>query len=603
MKEIIYNFYKVLNKEQKKRFILLQFLVASASIFEVFTVAYLGFFMSSFSQEKSSSNFIFNFLKNILGVSSYRELEQIVLLSLFLCLIASAILSIVTIRTLSIFASTTGAEFGNRLFSSYLFQNISFHENVNSSELVNKISTEVNRVTDNILQPLMQIIARTATVILIAIFLFLYNTTITIVSIIVILFIYFVLFSLMKTILLKNGNIISKNSILRLKLMDEAFAGIKEITILGKKEYFSNKFKLSGDDFARAYGSSNTIYNIPRIIIEFSVYAALVTLIYVFTFSDNTEFSKYSALVSVFGFGLFKILPSFQQIYAGLAQMSANTSAFVAIVPELQYFVDVKFVYTRNNTADRFYGDITLSNVCFRYENSVRAQIENVTIEIPEYSKVGIVGRSGSGKSTLMNIMMGTALPQSGRVTIGKRELDNLNMACWHSSIGYVSQNPIVLDTTLIENIAIGEELLDIDMERIQIALRGAKLEEWVKTKEKGLYTLLGERGIQMSGGQRQRIAIARAIYREPDYFFFDEATSALDSSTEEGILEFIDKMKGKKTIVVIAHRINTVRDCDLIFVVENGGIKNFGSFDYLKDNCDEFISLLGKNKPNYNVL
>lgn len=593
MMHIFDNLLLVLNENQKKRLYSLQVLIFFSTIIEIFGVAVIAPFMAIVgnigiidSNEIVKTVYIFS------GAQSTQNF--LILLGIFVLIIlfVSACLSIITIRKLSIFAADVGAEFGNRLYRYYIEKSYIFHASVNSAELVKKISTETSRITDNILQPFVQINARVGTVLLLAIFLFIYNPYVAAVLCSLLASIYYILYIAVKWRLAKNGARISEYSAKRLKLMSEGFSSIKELHLLQKTHFYINEFEKSGKVFSQSYGSSNSIYNAPRYVVEFIVYGLMIGLVVALLSAYNGDVTKVLPVMSVFGVAAIKILPSFQQIYSGAAQIKGNISALDSAKQDL---IDAKISEKSKSTVcseEKLSGDIVARDLRFSFDKTTDI-LRNLSIKIPEKKIIGIVGASGSGKSTLLDILIGAIHSEFGTVLVGGVDIKK-NIQRWRRSIGYVSQMAALRDATVAENIAFGCDMEDIDIEKLKLSLEKSKLSEWVDKLHNGYLTRIGERGLQISGGQRQRIAIARAIYYDADYLFFDEATSALDGITEKEILESILSAAANKTVVMIAHRINTLKNCDLIYVISEGCIEDCGTHAELISKNIQFSKMSG---------
>ena len=322
MINIFKNLLLVLNQNQKKKLYSLQGLIFLSTIIEIFSVAIIAPFMAIVGNVGIIySNGIIKSLYISSGASSAQHFLILSGIFVLIILFTSACLSIITIRQLSIFAADIGAEFGNRLYQYYIKKNYIFHASGNSAELLKKISTEISRITDNILQPFVQINARVGTVLLVIIFVFIYNPYVAIVIFTLLVSVYYIIYRVVKWRLAENGLKISEYSEKRLKLMVEGFSSIKELHLLKKTDFYINKFEESGKVFAKSYGSSNSIYNSPRYIVEFIVYGVMIGLVVTLLSAYNGDVSKVLPVMSVFGVAAIKMLPSFQQIYSGVAQI------------------------------------------------------------------------------------------------------------------------------------------------------------------------------------------------------------------------------------------------------------------------------------------
>lgn len=597
MYKLIKELFSLLTYQQRRKFYILQVLVVLVAIAEVASLAAIGPFMALVGNLDliETNQFIHDFYLGS-GVDDPISFLFIIGLLVLLFLILSAVLSIFTIWKLSFFAARTGAEIGDSLYEYYLRKNILFHSVTTSSQLTKQIATEVARVTDHILQPCVQINARIVAVLFISIAIFIYDPVISMVALSMFLIIYYVLFISVRNRLERNGSVISKVSRERFTLMNEGFGAIKEIKLLGREKSFINSFKESGEAFSEAYGSSNGLYNMPRYLMELIIYSGIIALILILLKKYDGDLSQILPVLAVFGLASFKLLPSFQQIYSGMAQIKSNISALEAIKD------DVLLSRGVNNEALKRacnigYGEyLELEKVYFKYPNKSNYALDGVTLKIPFKGVVGIVGPSGSGKSTLLDVLLGFISPSQGNVFIGGEKLDINNLRNWQDKIGYVPQNVFLSEGSVIENVAFGIEKEFIDFEKVKRAVEMAHLKQWVNDLDDGYLTKIGERGVQISGGQRQRLGIARALYNDAEVLFFDEATSALDGITENIIMEAIESIGSKKTIIMIAHRLNTVKNCDFIFMIEQGRLVDQGSYQHLMENNPHFQRMaLGK--------
>lgn len=588
----------ILSEEQRKKFYSLQLLVVFSAIAEVLSVAVVGPFMALASNISIiETNRLINNVYVISNADTPTQFIIIIGILVFIFLCISTILSVITIRSLSFFAARTGAEIGDTLYSSYLKKDYLFYTKINSSELVKQIATEVSRVTDNILQPFVQINARLLAVSFISILIFLYDPIISLSGLLVFVFVYCMLFIFVRKKLLINGVNISKVSKKRFVLMNEGFGSIKDVIILNRQEDFVKQFKESGVVFSEAYGSSNTLYNVPRYIMEFIMYSGMVILIISLLYFSNGDMTKTISTLAVFGVAAFKLLPSFQQIYSSLAQIRSNLSALSEIKRDvIEARKQNKHIDFKNSCVEYGNNDLFLENISFKYPGKKINTINEVNIKIPRQGMVGLVGSSGAGKSTLLDILLGLLKPSSGSFLCGNNEVDFDSIKQWQKRIGYVPQSIFLKDGNIIENIAFGLPENQIDMEKINRAIDLAQLNEWIQGLPNGMLTEIGEKGVQISGGQKQRIGIARALYSDIDYLFFDEATSALDGKTEALIMNAIEKLSESKTIVMIAHRLNTVKNCDIIYMLDHGNVVDSGNFDYLIENNSKFREMAGED-------
>jgi HlyD family secretion protein len=319
----------------------------------------------------------------------------------------------------------------------------------------------------------------------------------------------------------------------------------------------------------------------------------MILLIIYFVQYKNNDINNILPILTFYGLTSFKLLPAFQQVYVGTTQIRGNLAAFYSIRQDLikskntaEYFISEN--YEHKNLQD----SIVLKNVDFSYPGNNEKVLNDISLRIKVNSVVGVVGSSGSGKSTLIDMILGLISPDSGNLIIDNERINTNNLRSWQRNIGYVAQSVFLSDSTIAENVAYGIPKDRIDQKQVHTALKLAQLTEVVESLEGGINTKVGERGVQLSGGQRQRIGIARALYHNANVLIFDEATSALDGITEKIIMDAVHDYTGHKTIIIIAHRLKTVKECDEIFFLENGSITQSGTYNELIEKSKKFSEM-----------
>jgi HlyD family secretion protein len=298
-------------------------------------------------------------------------------------------------------------------------------------------------------------------------------------------------------------------------------------------------------------------------------------------------------ILSVYAIGTIKLLPAFQQIYSSFGIMRANIAAFESIQQDLKDSLqsqEEKLTHLKVEQSRLFPKlNISLENISFTYPNKKEKTLDKVNIHIQANTVIGIVGPSGSGKSTLIDILLSLIVPDEGQLKIDEKLVSNHNRRSWQNTIGFVAQNIFLSEGSISENVAFGLPQDEIDIGQVTKVIELAHLAEFTESLKDGIHTKVGERGIQLSGGQRQRIGIARALYHKAEVLVFDEATSSLDGITEKMIMEAIHDFSGKKTIILIAHRLKTVQKCDQIFFINNGRVDDHGTYDELIEKNELF--------------
>ncbi|WP_206063693.1 ABC transporter ATP-binding protein [Oceanimonas sp. MB9] len=513
--------------------------------------------------------------------------------AVLIVLALAAAISIYTTWRLSLYAQQVGAELSVRLYRHYMQQPWLFHASGSSSQLTNKISQECQRVTNQIIQPLMQMNAKSVLALFIASAIFIFNPLVSFAGLVIFGLAYFLLYRSVRRLLAHNGSLTSSSNRLRFKLMNEGFGGIKDTLLLGRQAEFNNRFESASLQFGKSQGVNSGLSQAPRYAMELVAFGTVIFLVLYLLSVYDGDIGYILPVLSIYALAGFKLLPAFQQIYASLTKIKGNIAAFDGLEADLvasQEKVEIKpaceLVKLQPSSM------IEIKNVTFYYPEKETAALKNVSLSVPVNQVVGLVGASGSGKSTLIDVLLGLVTPQQGDLLVDGIKVEEHNKRAWQSNVGFVPQTIFLSDASIRENIAFGLPVEDIDEVRIKRAVAMAHLEDLLKSLPDGLDTVVGERGVQLSGGQRQRIGIARALYDDAEVLVLDEATSALDSITEKLVMDAIHDFSGKKTIIMIAHRLSTVRQCDIIFLFESGQLVDSGSYVDLNGRNQRFQSM-----------
>lgn len=596
MFKVIRQLFFLLTPKQRRHFYILQVLVVIMGLFELLSIASIAPFMSlvgDIGQLKEGGHFYR--IYQLSGLSNSSQFLFYLGVCVLIMLTISAFISMYTIWRLSLYAASVGTEISDRLYNHYMKKDWLFHSVVSSSQLTKQVSTEALRVTDLIIQPLMFMNARGVLALFISISIFVYDPLIALSGLFILSGSYFILYKLAKKSLQSNGASMSKVLNQRFRLMSEGFGGIKDVLLLNRRHDFVKRFNESGEIFSYCRGTNTAISQVPRSFMELITFGAMIGLVLVLLKSHNGQLSETLPILAVYALAAFKLLPALQQIYTSVAQIKGNMAAFESIKTDLSdsYREDTNVVDKYPNKEEylniEFKENIIFRNIFFSYPNKKDLALNDLSLEIPVNGVIGLVGESGSGKSTAIDLLLGLIPPQKGELMVDGTVINEKNRRAWQNKIGFVPQSIFLSEGTIVENIAFGVPSDKIDLDKVNQVICLAHLSDLIKQLPNGMHSEVGERGVQLSGGQRQRIGIARALYNEADVLVFDEATSALDGITEKIIMEAIHDFVGKKTIVMIAHRLKTVRRCDKIYLMEKGRILDSGSYDSLVKNNPKF--------------
>ncbi|MBP2281467.1 HlyD family secretion protein [Psychrobacter sp. PL19] len=592
MFKMIRQLFSLLSPQQVKQFYILQVLVVVMAFTELLGIASIAPFMALVGDisilEKSN---VFAELYQMSGLTDPMDFVFYTGLLVLVALTVSTLVSMFTIWKLSLYGASVGIEIADRLYAYYMQEDWQFHASGSSAQLTKQVSTEAMRITNGIVQPLMQMNAKVVLAVLISVSILIYNPVVAIVGLLIFALAYFLLYKLVRNKLVSNGQKISQVSTARFRLMNEGFGGIKDVLLLNRSHDFVKRFEESGTIYARALGLNSGISQVPRYFMELIAFGTMIGLVLLLIKLHDGNLGAVLPILAVYALAAFKLLPALQQIYSSVAQIKGNIAAFEAVKEDLEQSLDHKGSIPEETITIRkdLKQKITLNDIQFSYPGKSKPAVNGVTMTIPANSVVGLVGSTGSGKSTLIDLLLGLLTPQSGRLTIDDTCITAENKRAWQNTLGFVPQSIFLSEGTIAENIAFGLPAADIDLEQVNKTLQLAHLTELVAQLPDGVNTKVGERGVQLSGGQRQRIGIARALYHEAEVLVFDEATSALDGITEKIIMDAIHDFSGQKTIIMIAHRLKTVQKCDIIYLMDQGKIVDQGTYQELVEKNSQF--------------
>lgn len=577
--------FSLLTKEQRRRLLGLQILVVFMAFAEVLGVAAIGPFMSLVGDMgRLEGDGYLAKLYALSGLESPRTFMFITGVAVLGLLTVASAISVFTLWRLSLYAQQIGAELATRLYTHYMNQDWLFHASGSSSQLTNKIAQECGRITNQIIQPLMLLNAKaTMAIVMITVVLY-FNPIVAIVGGGIFGGAYLLIYKVVRRRLIQNGHQISASNRARYSLMNEGFGGIKDTLLLGRQGQFVKRFESASRRFGRSQGVTLGLSQSPRYIMELVAFWAVIFLVLYLLAAYEGNLGDILPVLSIYALAGFKLLPALQQVYTSVAQIRGNLSAFDNIEPDLTASASASPENASESIQDRLSPTkcISLRSVCFRYPGKDEDALKNLNIDIPINTTIALVGASGSGKSTAVDLLLGLIKPRSGGFYLDDRLLDDAEMRTWQNNLGFVPQSIFLSDSSIRENIAFGLPLEKIEEDRIENAVEMAHLKELIENLPEGLDTRVGERGVQLSGGQRQRIGIARALYNDAEVLVLDEATSALDGITEKFVMDAIGDFSGKKTVIMIAHRLATVRKCDMIFFLDNGAVSDCGTYDEL---------------------
>ena len=515
-------------------------------------------------------------LSSIFGIENNNQFIFGLGFLVFVILVISFILKVLTTYLNNRFVQMREHTIGARLVDGYLNQPYSWFLSRHSADLGKTILSEVAQIITYGFQPLILLVSNSLLVIWLITLLIIFDPKIALTVGLSIGSAYVLIFYFVHNYLNQSGKKRLIHNQMRFTSVSEVFGAAKEVKIGGLEQAYINNFSNSAKIFARSQVSASIISQLPRYILEAIAFGGILLILF-YSIAKTGSFNNALPIISLFVFAGYRLMPTIQQIYSSCTQLTY-------VGPSLnKLYHDLKILKPFNENQDLiilpFNNAITLNNIYYTYPNSTQTVLKDINLIIPAKSTVGFVGATGSGKTTTADIILGLLEPQKGTLEVDGKVITKLNLRSWQKSIGYVPQHIYLSDDTIAANIAFGVEPKDINQDMVEKAAKIASLHEFVLNKlPKQYQTIIGERGVRLSGGQRQRIGIARALYHNPKVLILDEATNALDAQTEQIVIDAINNLNKDITKIIIAHRLNTVSNCDTIFRFSKGQLIKQGS-------------------------
>ncbi len=504
---------------------------------------------------------------------------------------AAAALVAGAIRILLLWASTrlavaSGTDLGIEVYRRTLYQPYRVHLARNSSEVISGITNKVNGVVGVLLSSLTLV---SSTVLLVAIMLALIAIDPIVASVAAVGFgaSYALITWMSRRRLHRNSQRIAYEQTQVIKALQEGLGGIRDVLLDGTQPVYCDIFRKADHPLRRAQGNISVISQSPRHIME----ALGMVLIAALAYALSRQVGGIATALPVLGalaLGAQRLLPALQQIYSAWAGIAGSHASLADAIELLDQPLPAEALQPAPAPL-LFQKDIQFNAVRFRYTGDGPWVLDGLNLTIPKGARVGFVGSTGSGKSTTLDLLMGLLMPTEGELLVDGQPISGNRLRAWQQSIAHVPQSIYLADTTLAENIAFGVPPDTIDLDRVQQAARQAQIANFIESSPEGYQAYVGERGIRLSGGQRQRIGIARALYKQASVLVFDEATSALDNATEQSVMDAIEGLSSDLTILLIAHRLTTVRRCDTIVELEHGRVVAQGTYEQLLERSPSF--------------
>jgi ATP-binding cassette, subfamily B, bacterial PglK len=589
----------LLDRHERRRCLLVLLLILVMGIVEMVGVASILPFLAVLSDPGVIERN--NYLRSAydwFGFDSHKGFLVAMSAGLFGVTLASQATKLVTQYAIIRFSSMRQYTISARLLQGYLAQPYTWFLNHHSADLAKTVLSEAGMVVTQVMLPALQLLSGGVLLFFLVTLLILMEPLVALAAAAILGGAYAVVYFSVRRRLFEVGAARLAANRARFQIAQEALGGIKDVKILGLEQPFLQRFGTPARRMARHQATAQIYRTLPRYALEALAFGGMLLLITIMLLTGDGTLGSILPVIGLFAFAGTRMLPALQAVYSNLASIRNGE----VILNNLHRDLAEADRFTSRQTDSTLHSPLSLrtsliiEDVHYAYPKSERAALRGLTLEIPARSTVGIIGTTGAGKTTAVDIILGLLQPDMGRLVVDGIPITEANLRAWQRSIGYVPQQIFLTDETVMGNIAFGIPLDKIDQAAVERAARIAELHEFIASDlPRGYETKVGERGVRLSGGQRQRIGIARALYRDPDVLILDEATSALDNLTERAVMDAVHNLGRAKTIIMIAHRLSTVRECDKIFMLENGQLVAEGSYDELMGSCSKFRTLTGR--------
>lgn len=570
--------------KRKKQFGFLLILMLATSLAEVFSLGAVLPFLGALTAPDKIFSYAFMqpFFEIFHVLSPTQLLFPLTLLFILAALIAGA-MRLILLWTSTKLAFATGADLSIEIYERTLYQPYSVHCSRNSSEIINGIISKTNNTIYSVIVPTLKFITSAVILILIVIAMLFIEPLITIYAFIGFGSIYALIILFTRNKQLQDSHLIARESSSVIKSLQEGLGGIRDVLLDNNQKIYCKTYHNADLSLRRAQGDNMFISQSPRFAME-ALGMVLISLLAYFLAQEASEVSKIVPTLGLLALGAQRLLPLLQQAYSSFSDIRVSRVSLLDVLSLLQQPLP-KHAHLAKPKPLLFKEKIHVKNIRFQFDKNLPYVLNGINFVIPKGSRLGFIGETGSGKSTMLDIIMGLLDPSKGVIEVDGEVINNRNKRFWQANIAHVPQNIFLADSTIEENIAFGVPPNEIDHKEVIKAAKQAQIYNDIEGWPKKLQTLVGERGIRLSGGQRQRIGIARALYKRANVIIFDEATSSLDMKTERSVMNSIEKLNKDLTLLIIAHRITTLKNCNQIIEIEKGMIKRKGSYkDIIKE-------------------
>lgn len=597
----------LLRPQEQLKAVYLLFMILVMAILDTAGVASIAPFMAVVANpEVISSNQYLLWLYDVVGFTRVEgkllDIQNFMFylgVMVFVIMVVSISFKALTLYFMERFTQECNRSLSRELVDRYVNQPYSWFLNKHSSDIGKAVLSEVNAVNSGVLFPIMNVIAYGAVTVCIMALLFVVDSWLSGAVGLFLGSIYVITYFLLRKFLTNIGEDRVLANQERYKVIQEGFSGIKDIKIFGLENTLLRRFDDPSLRYAKHTASQHIIGKLPRFIMEILAFGGMLALV-LYLMVTYGDFNEILPMLALYTLAAYRMMPSLQQVYSQLTTIRFSLPALNLLYDDLNS-LDKKHIGSQEAESIKPFDintKISLDSISFQYKDQDAPAISDINLTIKALSTVAFVGSTGSGKTTTVDLILGLLDVQQGKLAVDDIVIGSDNIRSWQKTIGYVPQQIYLSDDSIAANIAFGHDAQNIDYAAVERAAKIANLHNFVINElPDGYDSKVGEQGVRLSGGQRQRIGIARALYYDPPVLVFDEATSALDNVTEKSVMEAVHSLGNKKTMIMIAHRLSTVRKCDKIFVLDHGCLVGEGTYDELLEGNAKFQNMIEFNK------
>lgn len=576
--QAILAFWTRLSQRRRRQFYLLIGMSGVASVAEVLSLAMLFplLILLTAPQQAMDNATIAQFAK-MLGVSDASSLALASLLVFVITVLMSGALRFLVLLASNRYTFSLAAELSEQAYRKCLYQPYAVQLQRNSGTIIDGVINKTMAVTTNVVSQILTLMTSVLIGTSILVTLVVTDPVVAAITGGTFAAIYTGITLTVRGHLKQNGDIVARESIRAIRAVQEGLGGIRDVLIDSTQDTYAQIFRAADRPAKMAMGRTAVIAGSPRFIVETLGMILIATLSY-FLMGQGSGVGTAIPTLGVLALGAQRLMPMLQQSYAAIATIRGSEASLREVIGLL----DQPDQTEQSTEIITFKSEIRLTGVGYQYATGATPVLRDVSLTVAKGSRIGVFGATGGGKSTTLDVIMGLLAPDSGSLIVDGLEITEGRQASWRRHIAHVPQAIYLSDSTIAENIAFGWRRDEIDMDRLRTAARSAQIDRTIESWPAGYDTIVGERGMRISGGQRQRIGVARALYKQSDLIILDEATSALDSTTEHALMQSVEALGDEVTIIMVAHRLSTLRNCDILIEIENGRVKRTGTYENL---------------------